>query len=385
MNKWMTPFVLLVAVLILCACTAQEEAPTAKVEVAAVSTETRLPTSTEMPDPTNTPTPEPTITPSPYPVMRGLHQMIYDPVADVILLFGGRQDSKHIDDIWSYRTSTNTWTQIGSINEADLTLTYHSAAKQVVLYAGNTYRMGWAQSYGRTLTYDYMTNAKKSMKAEGTPFGYAGAQLTYDEESNMVILFGGFFMEISDIGQLLSTRVIEETLAYDLNTNNWTNMAPTTNPPGRNDHAMVYHPTLDRVVMFGGDLHGGEGLDETWMYDYNTNSWELIPVLNSPPGRKFSAMVYVSSTDQILLFGGFTTKGVDVLNDLWALDRVENTWIELNPDNAPSKRAWHAMAYDSKADKVVLFGGGASLSKCTNESWIYDPQTNIWTDITPSN
>jgi N-acetylneuraminic acid mutarotase len=306
-------------------------------------------------------------------------------VADVILLFGGRQDRTHIEDFWSYKTSTNTWTQIGSITEADLTLTYHSGAKQVVLYAGRTFRRGWSQPLGRTLTYDYMTNTKESMKADGTPFGYAGAQLAYDEESNVVILFGGFFMEVSDIGQIISTQLIDETFAYDLNTNTWTNMVPTTNPPGRQEQAMVYHPTLDRVVMFGGDLYGGEGLVETWMYDYNTNSWELIPVLNAPPDRAYSAMVYISSTDQILLFGGFSTKDKDVLNDLWAFDHDENKWIELHPDNAPSIRAYHAMAYDSNADKVILFGGGASPSKLTNETWIYDPQTNAWTEVTPGN
>ena len=55
----------------------------------------------------------------------------------------------------------------------------------------------------------------------------------------------------------------------------------------------------------------------------------------------------------------------------------------MTSDTAPSERAWHAMAYDSAADKIVLFGGGPDKLNPTDETWIYDPQTNEWTDMTP--
>ncbi|NIV12839.1 MAG: hypothetical protein GWN62_16630, partial [Aliifodinibius sp.] len=45
----------------------------------------------------------------------------------------------------------------------------------------------------------------------------------------------------------------------------------------------------------------------------------------------------------------------------------------------------HAMAYDSNADKIVLFGGSDVNGDEINDTWIYDPQTNTWTEMTPSN
>ena len=78
-------------------------------------------------------------------------------------------------------------------------------------------------------------------------------------------------------------------------------------------------------------------------------------------------------------------KEAGIINDLWAFDHIENTWIELQPDNAPGARVMHAMAYDSNADKIVLFGGESATGERLNDTWIYDPQTNAWTDVTPGN
>ena len=64
-------------------------------------------------------------------------------------------------------------------------------------------------------------------------------------------------------------------------------------------------------------------------------------------------------------------------------DQDGNTWIELKPASAPSGRFWHSMAYDLKADKLVLFGGGSDWDYPTNETWLYDPQANTWINMTP--
>lgn len=33
-------------------------------------------------------------------------------------------------------------------------------------------------------------------------------------------------------------------------------------------------------------------------------------------------------------------------------------WVKITPTKSPSARPYHAMAYDSDRDRVVLFGGG---------------------------
>ena len=61
-----------------------------------------------------------------------------------------------------------------------------------------------------------------------------------------------------------------------------------------------------------------------------------------------------------------------------------NTWRELEPDTAPSERGWYAAVYNTKAQRVILFGGGPDPSESTDEAWIYNPETDTLTNGTPS-
>jgi N-acetylneuraminic acid mutarotase len=89
-----------------------------------------------------------------------------------------------------------------------------------------------------TWAYDYNTNTWKEM-AKGPP-KHLGARLAYDSESGRIILFGG-----SDIA---TWRYINDTWSYDFNTDTWTEMKPATSPPGRNYQAMIYDAKSDRVL-----------------------------------------------------------------------------------------------------------------------------------------
>jgi N-acetylneuraminic acid mutarotase len=86
----------------------------------------------------------------------------------------------------------------------------------------------------------------------------------------------------------------------------------------------------------------------------------------------------------VILFGGDNEHRWKKFDDTWALDLATNTWTELYPDTHPSKRGWHAMVYNSKAEQVILFGGGRSRTRFTDETWIYDPAANTWTSVAPS-
>src|SRR5437879_13787137 len=97
-----------------------------------------------------------------------------------------------------------------------------------------------------------------------------GHSLAYDSQSDRVILFGG------------ATPVIDDTWAYDFNTNTWTNMNPGTKPSARLGHSIAYDSQSDRVILFGGADSGGS-IDDTWAYDLNTNPWT-----NMTPGTTAS-------------------------------------------------------------------------------------------------
>lgn len=48
----------------------------------------------------------------PKPGMRGGHQMVLDPMAEVLYLFGGWDGNQDLADLWSYDIATDKWTLI---------------------------------------------------------------------------------------------------------------------------------------------------------------------------------------------------------------------------------------------------------------------------------
>ncbi len=58
----------------------------------------------------------------------------------------------------------------------------------------------------------------------------------------------------------------------------------------------------------------------------------------------------------------------------------KKTWLNRQPANAPSNREGGSIAYDSVADRIILFGGGGAF----NDTWIYDVTNNTWTEDVPS-
>lgn len=65
----------------------------------------------------------------------------------------------------------------------------------------------------------------------------------------------------------------QETWTYDYNTNTWTLMAPSINPGPLSNQAIAYSDAADRVIMFGGENEGALSA-ETWSYDFNSDTWE---------------------------------------------------------------------------------------------------------------
>ena len=75
-------------------------------------------------------------------------------------------------------------------------------------------------------------------------------------------------------------------------------------------------------------------------------------------------MAYDAGRQRIVLFGGLQS-----LDDTWEWDGVD--W-SLRPTNArPRARSWHALAYDSSRQLVVLHGGiGAGVR--FDDTWVWD-------------
>jgi hypothetical protein len=156
-------------------------------------------------------------------------------------------------------------------------------------------------------------------------------------------------------------------------------MKPSTSPPDEWYQAITYDAKSDRVLMWWGSPH-----NSVWAYDFNTNTWtENEPVEHPPAEGRFGALVYDSESDRSILYGGGYLEGAATTDETWAYDYNTNTWTKMEPGETPPELTLHAMVYHPTSDLVVLFGGRVGAgSTYSAETWTYDLNSDTWTNVT---
>ena len=104
-------------------------------------------------------------------------------------------------------------------------------------------------------------------------------------------------------------------------------MSPPSSPSPRHYLALTYHTQADRVMLFGG-FRGG---NETWAYDYDTDTWVNRQPVTSPPERMRHTIAYDAAANRAVLHGGL---GTELYGDTWEYDFDTNTWVDRTPPPA---------------------------------------------------
>lgn len=307
--------------------------------------------------------------PTTSPPPRSGHAMAYDSQKDRVLLFGGSAGSTFLDDTWAYDVNTNTWTQWNPVPKPLArhrhAMAYDAESARLVLFGG----ADAVDLFDDTWIYDFDANVWTDLNPATRPAARGRHAMAYDGQSDQIILFGG-----------TGTGTLGDTWAYDLNSNTWQSLSPATRPSPRSHPTLAYDAESDRAILFGGS-NGAAVLDDTWTYDLEADTWSNLNPTTKPAPRSRHAMAYDSRSDRVVLFGGV---GITAsLNDTWSYDRNANTWTNMNPGTSPSARGRHAMEYDAESDRVVLFGGTFG-STVLNDTWMYDLESNTWTNLSPA-
>lgn len=311
----------------------------------------------------STPTPSAAASPTPtVPAARGYAGMVSASSGSGVLLFGGfsphPETGVWLPDLWSYRKGAG-WGRLSPEQSAPPPgdgFSYRNKTSSAVFLDGD----------GLTWRFDSASRRWQRHAVNGGP-ALHGIHMVYDSESDRFIVFSGDNFR----------SIFDKTYAYDEEANAWAEMKPKAVPPGRTFYAIAYDSKADRIVLFGGSTDSGN-LNDTWTYDLNHDAWLQMKPRQAPSAREYSAMVYDSVRDRLLLFGGAGV-GEAPLGDLWSFDLNKNTWIELNPaGDRPAARGWHVMGFDSQEGVAVLFGGGPDRDSYNNEIWTYDVQSNAW-------
>jgi N-acetylneuraminic acid mutarotase len=267
-------------------------------------------------------------------------------------------------------------------------MTYDVESERVIVFGGLT--MTSRTSFDLhidTWAYDSQNNNWTLMSPAQSPSTHG--PLAYDAQSDRAIMF---------LGGDVPPQSFRETWAYDFNTDTWTNMQPETAPPAVLGPTMVYDSESDRMILFSGfDVLNSRPPNHwifpnsTWAYDFDSNTWTEMNPAVSPPGRNYSAMAYDARADRVILFGSVIAAenpdGFEIVNDTWGYDYNTDAWTALEPAEAPSPRGYSDMVYSDSLKRVIMFGGiyeSRGQEDALGDTWVYDVAQNTWKELHPA-
>ncbi len=278
------------------------------------------------------------------PVGRDGHAMAHDPLTGGTFIYGGNVGNPFSETL-RYTGGNRTWTPMNPASSPPARLwhamVYDEVAERIVLFGG----FDFATRFDDSWAYESATNTWTNRNPSVRPAGRLAPAMAYDARAGRVILFGG----------ATSAGPQNDTWAYDYANNTWTNLDPAGAPPARNGHSMAYGPLTGRVLLFGGGT-GTEFVNDTWAYDYANNTWTNLRPATSPT-RRFTAVMATDPRNGDIVMNGGITQGYVRNGETWLFDDRNNSWINRTQALGPSPRGSSAMSFDSRLGLFVLMGG----------------------------
>lgn len=312
------------------------------------------------------------------------HSMVYDTHNKKVILFGGSGDYTYATskrDTWSYDYETNNWTELNPLyspsRRLNFAMSYDTDNHSTMIFGGNSISSGW--ELDETWIYDYEENVWSNPNPILKPPGRSDSAMVYDPITKQTILFGG----MRDVGEV--TYLLNDTWAYSIENNTWTELNPEISPQCRYGTKMVYDPNSELIILFGGNSFGTDDDEKIWTFDPVTVVWESLNVTNRSVLRYWNGLCYDTHENKLIAaFGSDLANPGNQCNNTVVFDMQSNQWEEIEVNDQPSPRSSLSTVYDPENNKTILFGGlGFELDYVYDDLWVYDTITKTWTHIEP--
>lgn len=303
------------------------------------------------------------------------HSAIYDPVRQRMLVFGGHDDVNNT--VWALSLAgTPAWSVVpvaGTPPQAryDLAAVYDPVRDAMIVFGGyNRWVLDdvWILTLSGTPTWSRLT-------ITGEAIARYRHVAFLDVERDRLIVFGG-----TDGTASGDTWALELSGAHTWSRLDWAGDTPT--PRAR--HSVAVDPVGGRAYVFGGT--DGSRRNDLWSFDLRELRWERVQPAGAPPLRRCEAtLVFDSRRERLLLHGGYE-EGTRPLGDTWSVslgDRPAWTLIQVSTGAPPDDWGQSSAAYDSKRDRVILFGGYVDSRPHREVHALSLGETPRWTRLTP--
>ncbi|XP_033751539.1 uncharacterized protein LOC117335568 isoform X2 [Pecten maximus] len=226
-----------------------------------------------------------------------------------------------------------------------------------------------------------------------TPEPRRDAGLGYDATRNQLVLFGGRPWSDND------------TWIFDISAGTWRSVNTAVQPASRFSFVSGLQGDYFYIAM-------GEGLNrqfynDIWHFSLVTETWEELPAQKRPshlsasqwdesmgprPEARYGAAGGIHSLGSSLFVNqGFSTRryfdtySYNVLNQSWSAEYCSDSTCNPYNPSYPHARCLHAGAMVSPHEFVMFGGcmsGGLTGGPCpSGDTWIYNSQTDSWTQI----
>jgi len=301
---------------------------------------------------------------------------VNDPADDQLLMMSGMsrmQRTVDLTEVWSLNTADFSWSLLGDETPLDALISFGTDTESNRVIAFNL-------EPAETWSYDPAAGTWEQRHPAQQPESTAdnprfGAPFTYDSESDRLILFAG--------GS--PWHMYSDTWAYDYNTDTWELMSPASSPSPRGMYATAYDTESDRVLLWGGFTGTDQNDVAMWAYDYNTDTWEVLENTHGPQQHwERHGMAYIPDIDRVLFYSGMLENEGVLPAETWYYDYNSNAWTAVDVEVSPPDLAMYAMTYDPASRKAILFGGEKTSKYAKNISpdiWVFDPSAESWSQV----
>ncbi len=194
--------------------------------------------------------------------------------------------------------------------------------------------------------------------------------MAYDPADGAVLLFGGLVIGGEGLNALDDT--------WSWNGTRWAELHPTASPPGLSGALLGYDPATGSLVLTGGDTStpGGqlEETDATWSWD--GSAWTAEAAAALPAADRPTALATDSASGQLILTT--TSAGCEGF-DTW--EWGGSAWKLLHPATSPPATLEAGLVFDPRTDGLDLFPSVAGCSG-VDETASTNPPVWFWNGST---
>jgi len=260
-------------------------------------------------------------------------------------------------------------------------------------------------SSSSTFHHDYEVTGTPPPGRNGHTATLATRQITGGGRSTCIFIIGGWLgagplaasdmhiLDITSVNSHDSTNHIDDANGNSDKTNerkrcnaaHWIPINPLhlqgPSPGPCNMHSADFIPTRQEIYVFRGG-NGREYLNDLHAFNVDTFTWRVVESRGKVPLRRANhSSAFLVEREELFIFGGWN--GTERLNDIHILDTVTSTWSQPHVGGVlPHPRA--GMTLTAVRDRLYLFGGSGTSSKCFQDLHVLNRKDMSWLDLVHS-